>query len=183
MPQSVIDRLNFIGRDQPIQAVFTDRSGNVIGNDDPTYENDPDPSTQFDTTPPGEIIPDVAPDNVDITGVDTELHEDSYSPVEIPGVEPGIPGVGPGEQTIEINDIDVSPPEEPTLVQPARPVEPRRSERQRKTTEKYVPSMSGKTYSYTQLGLSLLQDTHYEYYGEIVAAVMTQLSLKAALKQ
>ena len=43
--------------------------------------------------------------------------------------------------------------------------------------------MSGKTYSYTQLGLSFLQDAHFEYSGEIVMAVMTQLLLKAALKQ
>ena len=113
MPQSVIDCLNFIGRDQPTQAMFTDWSGNVIGDDDPTYENDPDPSAHFDTPSPGEIIPDVAPDNVNITGVDTKLHEDSCSPVKIPGVEPGIPGVEPAEPIIGINDIDISPPKEP----------------------------------------------------------------------
>ena len=43
--------------------------------------------------------------------------------------------------------------------------------------------MSGKNYSYTQLGLSFFQNTHFKYSGEIVAAVMTQLSLKATLKQ
>ncbi len=43
--------------------------------------------------------------------------------------------------------------------------------------------MSGKTYSYTRLGLSFLQDTHYKDCTEVLAAVLTQLSLKAALKQ
>ncbi len=43
--------------------------------------------------------------------------------------------------------------------------------------------MLGKSYSYTQLGLTLLQDTHYKHSGEVVAAVLIQLLLKAALKQ
>ena len=89
MPQSVIDRVNFIGRDRPSQAVFTDRSGNVIGNDDPTYDNY-DPIT-LDDHSPGEILPDAAPDHVDITGVDNEdivIPETSPgTPVEIPGVD------------------------------------------------------------------------------------------------
>jgi hypothetical protein len=181
MPQSVIDRVNFIGRDQPSQSVFTDRSGNVIGNDDPSYDNyDP---IMLDNNSPGEILPDAAPDHVDITGVDTEdivIPETSPgTPVEIPGVELG----GEQQQTIEINDIDISGQPEPTLVEPPRPATTRRSERQRKTTEKYAPSMSGKSYSYTQLGLTLLQDTRYKHSAEVVAAVLTQLSLKAALKQ
>jgi hypothetical protein len=49
--------------------------------------------------------------------------------------------------------------------------------------EKYVPSMSGKSYAYTQLGLSFLQDTHYKYSSKVVEMVMTQLSLKAVPKQ
>jgi hypothetical protein len=43
--------------------------------------------------------------------------------------------------------------------------------------------MSGKSYAYMQLGLSFLQDTRYKYSSEVVEMVMTQLSLKAALKQ
>jgi hypothetical protein len=49
--------------------------------------------------------------------------------------------------------------------------------------QKYAPSMSGKSYAYTQLGLSFLQDTGYKYSSEVVETVMTLLSLKAALKQ
>jgi hypothetical protein len=43
--------------------------------------------------------------------------------------------------------------------------------------------MSGKSYAYTQLGLSFLQDTWYKCSSKVVEMVMTQLSLKAALKQ
>jgi hypothetical protein len=43
--------------------------------------------------------------------------------------------------------------------------------------------MSGKSYAYMQLGLLFLQDTWYKYSSKVVEMVMTQLSLKAALKQ
>jgi hypothetical protein len=43
--------------------------------------------------------------------------------------------------------------------------------------------MSGKSYAYTQLGLSCLRVTQYKYSSEVVEMVMTQLSFKAALKQ
>jgi hypothetical protein len=43
--------------------------------------------------------------------------------------------------------------------------------------------MSGKSYAYTQLRLLFLQDTRYKYSSKVVEIVMTQLSLKAALKQ
>jgi hypothetical protein len=88
MPQSVINRVNFIGRDQPLQAVFTNHSSNVTGDDNSTYNNY-DPAI-FHNNPPCEILPDVALDNVNITGVDTELHKlykNLPSPVEITGVD------------------------------------------------------------------------------------------------
>jgi hypothetical protein len=43
--------------------------------------------------------------------------------------------------------------------------------------------MSGKSYAYMQLGLSFLQHMGYKYSSKVVEMVMTQLSLKAALKQ
>jgi hypothetical protein len=49
--------------------------------------------------------------------------------------------------------------------------------------ERYAPSMSGKSYAYMQIGLLFLQDMHYKYSSKVVEMVMTQLSLKAALKQ
>jgi hypothetical protein len=91
MPKPIVDRVNFIGRDQPIQAVFLDRAGNPIGDGDADYEEDPADQT---ADLPEEVIPEVAPDHVKITGLDTENAEpiefqanDSMSPVEIPGVD------------------------------------------------------------------------------------------------
>jgi hypothetical protein len=177
MPKSVVDQINFIGRDQLQQAVFTDRSGNAIGDGDATYEED---LAEQAADLPGEVIPEVAPDHVEITGVDMEdaapIINDSMGPVDIPGVDAT-------QQTVEINDLNVSPPPEPALIEPASSDQPRRSGREHKAMEKYVPSMSGKSYAYMQLGLSFLQDMRYKYSSNVVAMVMTQLSLKAALKQ
>ncbi len=122
MPKSVVDRINYIGRDQPIQPVFLDHAGNPIGDGDADYEEDPaNPTADL----PGEVIPEVAPDHVKITGVnDAENAEpikfqaDLTSPVEIPGVDTA-------QQTIEINDLDLSPPQEPALIEPAKPDQPR----------------------------------------------------------
>jgi hypothetical protein len=180
MPKSIVDKVNFIGRDQPIQTVFLDHAGNPIGDGDADYEEDPaDPTANL----PGEVIPEVAPDHVEITGVDTENVEpikfqadDLTSPVEIPGVDTA-------QQTIEINDLNLSLPPEPALVEPAKSDQPRRLGQERKAMEKYAPSMSGKSYAYTQLGLLFLQDTRYKYSSKVVEMFMTQLSLKAALKQ
>jgi hypothetical protein len=91
MPKSVVDRVNFIGRDQPSQTVFLDHAGNPIGDGDADYEEDPaDPTANL----PGEVIPEMAPDHVKITGVYAENAEpiefqadDLTSPVEIPGVD------------------------------------------------------------------------------------------------
>jgi hypothetical protein len=41
MPKSIVDRVNFIGKDQPIQPVFLDHAGNPIGDGDANYEEDP----------------------------------------------------------------------------------------------------------------------------------------------
>jgi hypothetical protein len=150
MPKSIVDRVNFIGRDQPIQIVFLDRAGNPIGDGDANYEEDPAYPT---ANPQGEVIPKVAPDHIKITEVDAKNAEpiefqanDLTSPVEIPGVDTA-------QQTIEINDLDVSLPPEPALVEPAKPDQPRRLGRERKATEKYAPSMSGKSYCTFDLNL------------------------------
>jgi hypothetical protein len=124
MLKSVVNRVNFIGRDQPIQTMFLDHTGNPIGDGDANYEDDTaDPKANL----PGEVVPKVAPDHVEITGVDAEnakpigfQADDSTSPVEIPGVDTA-------QQTIKISDLDFSPPPEPALVEPAKPDQPRQS--------------------------------------------------------
>jgi hypothetical protein len=181
MPKSIVDRVNFISRDQPIQPMFLDPAGNPIGDRDANYEEDPAKPT---TNLPGEVIPEVATDqHVKITGVDDvenaepiKFQADSTSSV-------GIPGVDTAQQRIEINDLNLSLPQEPALIEPAKPEQPRQLGRERKAMQKYAPSMSGKSYAYTQLGFLFLQDTWYKYSSEVVEMVMTQLSLKAALKQ
>ncbi len=66
MPKSMVDRVNYIGRDQPIQPVFLNRASNPIGDGDANYEDDPaNPTANL----PGEVIPKVAPDHVKIIGV------------------------------------------------------------------------------------------------------------------
>jgi hypothetical protein len=154
MPKSVVDRVNFIGRDQPIQPMFLNCAVNPIGDGDANYEEDPaNPTADL----PGEVIPEVAPDHVEITEVDAENAEliefqaDLTSSVEIPGVDTAL-------QTIEINDLGLSPPQEPALIEPAKPDQPRGSGQERKATQKYALSMSGKSYAYTQLGLLFLQE-------------------------
>jgi hypothetical protein len=145
MPESIVDWVNFIVQDQPQQAVFLDSSGNLISDGDDAYAEDPEEQA---ADLPGEVIPEVAPDHVKITGVDMENTvepiepqvNDLMSPVEIPRVDAT-------QLTIEINDLDVSPPPEPALVESA----PRRLGQERKATEKYVPSISGK--SYVDIGL------------------------------
>jgi hypothetical protein len=122
MPKSMVDKVNYIGRDQPIQPMFLNRSGNPIGDGDAGYEEDPvNPTANL----PGEVIPKVAPDHVKITGVDDaengepiKFQADLTSPVEIPGVDTA-------QQTIEINDLDLSLPQEPALIEPAKPDQPR----------------------------------------------------------
>lgn len=124
------------------------------------------------------MIPEVAPNAIDITGVDEEADPPTNPNDSTGGATP--------TQNVDINDIDASPPPEPALITPASSTEqPRQSGREIKTMERYVLSLSGKSYNYnyTQLGLSFLQDTQYKYSSEVVRIVLTQLSLKAALKQ
>ena len=117
MPKSIVDRVNFIGRDQPSQTMFLDCAGNPIGDGDADYEEDPaNPTANL----PGEVISEVAPDHVKITGVDDaengepiKFQADLTSPVEIPGVDTA-------QQTIEIDDLDLSLPQEPALIEPAK---------------------------------------------------------------
>jgi hypothetical protein len=154
MPKSVVDRVNYIGRDEPIQPVFLHHTNNPIGDGDADYEEDPaNPTVNL----PGEVIPEVAPDHVKITRVDDaenaepfKFQADLTSPVEIPGVDTA-------QKTIEINNFNLSPPQEPALIEPAKSDQPRLLERECKAMQKYAPSMSGKSYAYTQLGLLFLR--------------------------
>ena len=205
MPDTVIARVNWWGRDQPTMLHFTDRKGNPIG-EAPAPGPDPEYPDLLDADED-----DPAP--VEIPGVDDD--------VEIPGVDGGLQPENEAPQIdVDINDpdtADAEPPlvdddpvpptdDEPILPAPEEPVAPppvpetvpvynvRRSARASKPPTKYIPSMQGNKYSYAATQLqdmgSLHPDSHmfvqtdfYQHEPDIVAFIMTQLSLKAGLRE
>ena len=125
MPDTVIARVNELGKDQPEQMVFTDRHGRLIG----------------DVEIPG-VDPDEA-NEAEFQGVDPVIAHD----IEIPGVD--VASEAP--QEVEINDdLDILAPDLPPIEvevpvpvhQPALPPELRRSTRVKTTTKpEYIPSL------------------------------------------
>jgi hypothetical protein len=188
MPDLVIARVNTLGKDQPEMFTFTDRHGRLIGDaETPVVTDDADNTEDVE-------FPGVAPvitDNIEIPGVDGV--EEEQAP-----------------QEIEINDLEILEPvpppikvetlQEETAQQVAPVIEPvalpevRRSARIKTQTKPgYTPSMTGSRYSYavTQLESQgvlnpdahmFVQDDFYQSDPDVVAMVMTQLSLKAGLK-
>jgi hypothetical protein len=192
MPQTVIDRVNKLSKDQPEQFIFTDRKGRLIGDIELPSSNEDD---------------DLTHDNhAEIPGVDRGEIETLQ---EVEAKEPDTPVIG--EPRIEIDILpddnqEHEPPlltpvpdaQEPTPIQIVTPDEipgVRRSTRVKfQPKQDYIPSMTGSSkyaYAGTQLETQgvLHPDLHMfhqsdVYYSEpdVVAAIMTQLSLKAGLK-
>ena len=184
IPDVVVARVNSLGSGQPEQLIFTDRHGRLIG----------------DIEIPG-VDSDVDDDADEIPGVDPEsVVED----IELPGVDT----VVDTPQQVEIHDLDVpiNDPDpiqvetvtesvEPSAPEPVVPTGPRRSARVRTQPKAYIPSMTGSSkyaFAVTQLQENnvLYPDTHmfmqhdfYQAESDVVASVMTQLSLKAGMKQ
>jgi hypothetical protein len=129
--------------------------------------------------------------------------------VELPGVD--VAGQAP--QTVEIDDLDIPQPdptliktvEEPTIpqmeqdgpTQVAQPMETtglRRSTRVKFQPKLYEPTMTGLKYSYAVMQLEtqgvlhpdsqmFVQEDFYQSDPDVVAHIMTQLSLNSGLKQ
>jgi hypothetical protein len=191
MPDVVIARVNALGSDQPRQMTFTDRHGCLIGDIEvPGVDSDEEQEDHFSGVAP------VVDDNIEIPAVDVagpEALDESPAP------------------QIEINDLDipqddpypieVAPPQEsaaPAMPTPvATPAHVQglcRSNRLRtQAKQAYIPSMTGSKYSYavTQLETQgvlnpdahiFVQEDFYQAEPDVVVAVMTQLSLKAGLK-
>ena len=102
MPDTVIARVNHLGRDQPEQLVFADRHGNVIGNNEsagvePEYPPDNDEYQQPE-----------AIDDASIPGVDVD--------VEIPGVDAGADDVNQAPQ-VKIHAPNANVPDDPAPIQ------------------------------------------------------------------
>ena len=201
MPDTVIARVNALGRDQPEQITFTDRHGRLIGD---VIIPGEDVEDAKDAEIPG--VDEGAVDHVELPGVDVAEQQDQQD-VEAP-------------QDVEIYDLDndeadpapiedeppveVAPEEQ--LEVPAEPVEPapaaqptetqavRRSTRARTQVKSYTPSMEGTRYDYAVAQLAqqgvlhpdahmFVQEDFYQAEPDVVAMIMTQLSLKVGLKE
>jgi hypothetical protein len=188
MPNSVIARVNELGKDQPHQFIFTDRSGRIIG------DHEPDDSDHHFDLPHD--------DHVEIPGVDRDI----ISPPQIldpviddtPGIEIDI--LPDATQEVEpplVNETADHASITPAVDQPIAPATipgVRRSTRVKFQPKDYIPSLSGSSkyaFAVTQLETHgvLHPDAHmffntnmYRHEPDVVAAIMTQLSLKAGLK-
>jgi hypothetical protein len=192
MPDVVIARVNALGSDQPCQMTFIDRHGHLIGDIEiPGVNLDEEKEDHF----PG--VAPVIDDDIEIPGADVagpEALDEAMAP------------------QVEIYDLDITqddpdpieaaPPQESAspaistpVVTPAHAPGLCRSTRVRTPAKHaYTRSMTGSKYSYsvTQMDTQgvLNPDAHVfvkagfiQAEPEVVAAIMTQLSLKAGLKE
>jgi hypothetical protein len=203
MPNSVIDRVNALGKDQPELFIFTDRKGRPIGDIEPHGPDDDLDDDHNDELPGVDMGVNETPQVTEVTDetqIDIEQPDNAViSPQERIEVDivpddnleveqsqhlptPGVPIAAAIPAPIE-----VAAPDETTGV--------RRSTRVKfQTKQDYVPSMSGSSkyaYAVTQLETQgvLHPDAHmffqrdmYRAEPDVAAAIMTQLSLKAGLK-
>jgi hypothetical protein len=198
--------------DQSEQLILTDRHGRLIGDTDiPGVHFDKDDDNKIPGVDIVVEIPGV--DTVELPGVDVtedpapqivaiddlDIATSDTPPVEVETVEQAEAPAAPIEPATVRNDIklvqDTAEPVEPAPVaQPAEPQASCRSARIRTKTQAYEPSISGSRYSYavTQLESQgvlnpdahmFVQEDFYQAEPDVVATVMTQLSLKSGLKE
>jgi hypothetical protein len=171
---------------------FTDRHGRLIGDveipgvDDQEEDNDHLPG----------VVPVIA-DDIKIIEVDVEGTE-TQDAVPAPQVEIDDLDIHHADPA----PIEVAPTQEEPRTETPAPVallaqapELRRSARVRsQTNQGYTPSLSGSTYSYKVMQVEsqgvlnpdshmFVQDDFYQAEPDVVAAITTQLSLKAGLKE
>ena len=211
MPDLVIARVNTLAADQPQHLTFTDRHGRLIGDTEiPEVDTVPavDGAADEDIQPPGVEPADVEPavDDVELPGVDMEDMGAQQAPeIEIVDLDTPAIAVETVEEAqapaIEVETVEEEqtlpavPVEPAPVAQPVPPTAPRRSTRVRfQTNPGYVPSMTGSKYSYAVTQLEshgvlspdahmFVQDDFYQAEPDVVASIMTQLSLKAGLKE
>jgi hypothetical protein len=181
-PESVIKRVHTLTRRMPYFPIFTDRNGQVIGDVISEYD---------DTIYEIEITPD------EIPGVHTEDTQDKITGVDTAQVQ------DPTPSETKNNDLDFAPTQDisvdPPLIDTPPPIKdapaanqdptvevPRRSTRVSiPYKQPYIPSMSGKKYSYatTKLGTKMLKYDVYDYNKQLAFSFMQQLSVKAAIRK
>jgi hypothetical protein len=192
MPDLMIYRFNALYRDQPQQMNFTDRHGRLIGDVEfPGVDAEEDDDDHL----PG-VVPVIA-DDIEIPGVDVEgtKTQDSVPAPRVEIDDLDIHHADPAPMEVAPTQTEPGPETPAPVALPAQSPELRRSTRARsQTNQGYIPSMSGSKYSYavTQLESQgvLNPDSHMfvqedlcQADPDVVAAIMTQLSLKAGLKE
>jgi hypothetical protein len=189
IPDLVISRVNALGSGQPHHMTFTDQHGRPIG----------------DTEIPG--VDSSEEEDVHLAGVEPVIEDD----IEIPGVDVEGPEAS-APQSVEINDpdipednpapIQVAPTQEKPAPQASAPVtEPSQAPCLRRSTSvrlqykhAYTPRMTGFKYLYAVIQMEIqgvlnpdahmfVQEDFYLAEPDVVAAIMTQVSLKTGLKQ
>ena len=189
MPQSVIDRINVLGADQPTGISFHDRFGRDIGDVDANFNSSGDETDitgvyEDVDTPQNETASNDFVDDSNVPADDVRVHNNAES-VEF---EPSFDN----NQEIAMPDTEESIAVNPPMIE-SETVEPRRSTRERKPVSSYIPSMTGSKYAYavTQLcedgvvhpdAHTFVQDEFFESDPAIFKLVMTQISLKNAIK-
>ena len=200
MPDTVIARVNELGRDQPETLTFADRHGRPIGDaqipgvtsncDDPD-DTDPAPVDTNDETieitgVDGDQNHEIAQDGADLAPInddDIEIADDPDAFIDPPLIDDAVDAPFPTQN--ETPDIDL-PPDAPVQ-------QLRRSTRATFKPKSYIPSMQGSKHSHavTQLERGLLhpdahmfaQEDFHQTEPDVVAIIMTQLSLKAGIER
>jgi hypothetical protein len=189
MPDVVINRVNELGKDQLCIMMFTDRHGRLIGDIEiPVVDSTKDEDDYF---------PGVAPvivDAIEIPGVDVAEPE-TLDELPAPQVEIYDPDAIPHDDPVPIEVVPAQAVTVLSSVIPPAETGLHRSTRVRtQASQGYTPSMTGSKYLYTVIQLKiqrvLYPDAHmfvqgdfYQLEPDVVAAIMTQLSLKAGLKE
>ena len=208
MPDTVIDRVNLLGKDQPELFTFTDRKSRRIGDVElPGVDGDENETPQIadedataaeivdlDIHPEQEAAQELDPNPIERETIEVPtVHDDEAQVIDEPAQVPYVPAPAmqePIEGPSEIPGVVPEPIEGPGEIPGVR-----RSTRVRtQTKQAYIPSMSGSSkyaYAVTQLESkgALYPDAHMFFNDsipqeepDVVVAVMTQLSLKAGLK-
>jgi hypothetical protein len=191
MPELVIARVNALGKDQPKLLTFTDRHDRPIGGAEETRTPD-DFGTAEDIEFPG--VDPAINDDIEIPGVDDEEGPEDPAPQEIEIDDLEIPTPDPASIEVETVEEEATSEQVAPVIEPVHSPEVRRSSRVKiQTKPGYIPSMTGSRYGYavTQLETQgvlhpdahmFMQEDFYQSEPDVVAMVMTQLSLKAGLK-
>jgi hypothetical protein len=184
-----VNRVNELGKDQPLLMTLTDRHGRLIGDMEiPGVDSTEDEAAYF----PG--VDPVIADFIEIPGVDVAGPE-ALDEVPAPQVEIYDPDDITHDDPAPIEVVPAQAVPVPAPVAPPAETGLRRSKRFRtQASQGYTPIMMGSKYSYAvtqQESQGVLnpdahmftQEDFYQAEPDIVAAIMTQLSLKAGLKE